>query len=76
MCHFFLNSINECIITFLSYNLGMIHLNNLKSNNRVNLLYIVEADDERSKKVKASTGLETTQFVNCSEMDKVLRDPK
>lgn len=55
---------------------GMIHLNNLSQNKRVNLLYVVEQDDERNKKVEATSGLETTKFVNSSKMDLVLDDPK
>jgi myo-inositol 2-dehydrogenase/D-chiro-inositol 1-dehydrogenase len=55
---------------------GMIHLNNLAHNSRVNLVYVVEADDERSKKVKASLGQDNIKFVNCSETDTVLADPR
>lgn len=54
----------------------MIHLNNLAHNSRVDLVYVVEADEDRSKKVHASLGLETTKFVNSTETEAVLADPR
>jgi myo-inositol 2-dehydrogenase/D-chiro-inositol 1-dehydrogenase len=55
---------------------GMIHLGNLMHNTRVELLYVVEESDDRSKSVKDSTGLVRTQFVNTSKIDEVLDDPR
>jgi myo-inositol 2-dehydrogenase/D-chiro-inositol 1-dehydrogenase len=54
---------------------GMIHLHNLMINPRVNLLYVVEASDERLKQVRDATGLTNTKFVNSNMSEQILKDP-
>jgi len=51
-------------------------LGNLIQNIRVELLYVVEQDEVRSKTVKSSMGLKDTVFVNCAKINDVLDDPR
>jgi len=45
-------------------------------NLRVDLLYVVEQDEDRSRNVQSAMGLKDIAFVNCSKIDQVLDDPR